>query len=112
MSEKQPEPTIEELSNCHKAKVRVAGETTNYYVCELCQEPCDLWQEDEPNLDEQIDKIIEMLWDFSPFQDEDSRIERVHKELKALIANQVEQARGCVDCKKLRCDNCERLWQT
>lgn len=45
MSEKQPEPTIEELSNCHKAKVRVVGETTNYYVCGLCQEPCDLWQE-------------------------------------------------------------------
>lgn len=51
MNEKQPEPTTEELSNCHKAKVRVAGEATNYYVCELCQEPCDLWQEDEPNLD-------------------------------------------------------------
>lgn len=22
------------------------------------------------------------------------------------------EARGCVDCKKLRCENCERLWQS
>ena len=47
-------------------------------------------QIDEPNLDEQIDKIIEML-DFSPFQDEDSRIERVHKEIKALISDKVRE---------------------
>ena len=46
----------------------------------------------DTNLDEQIDEIIEM-WDFSPFQDEDSRIGRVHKELKALIADQVARAR-------------------
>ena len=35
-------------------------------------------------IDEKIDTIIE-YWDFSPHQDEDSRIERVHNEIKALI---------------------------
>lgn len=29
-----------------------------------------------------------------------------------LISQLENEARGCVDCKKLRCENCERLWQT
>lgn len=41
-------------------------------------------QASEDELATNIDKIIE-YWDFSPFQDEDSRIERVHKEIESLI---------------------------
>ena len=43
---------------------------------------CNQASEDE--LATNIDKIIE-YWDFSPLQDEDSRIERVHKEIESLI---------------------------
>ncbi len=32
------------------------------------------------------------------------------KELNAHIDTVCREARGCVDCKKLRCENCERLW--
>lgn len=32
--------------------------------------------------------------------------------LTSLINQTVEDARGCIDCKTLRCENCERLWQT
>ena len=41
-------------------------------------------QASEDELATNIDKIIE-YWDFSPLQDEDSRIERVHKEIESLI---------------------------
>ena len=34
------------------------------------------------------------------------------KEAQALIAQEVQKARGCVDCGELRCENCKRLWQT
>lgn len=32
--------------------------------------------------------------------------------IKAAEQQASDDARGCVDCKKLRCENCERLWQT
>jgi hypothetical protein len=28
------------------------------------------------------------------------------------ITEREQEARGCVDCKTLRCENCERLWQS
>ena len=46
--------------------------------------PPDTNQASEDDLATNIDKIIE-YWDFSPLQDEDSRIERVHKEIESLI---------------------------
>lgn len=42
-------------------------------------------------LEKQINTIIE-FWDFSPLQDEDSRIERVHGEIKTLIQQQSNKA--------------------
>ena len=30
------------LSNCCQAEVFVGGDTTKYYVCQKCKEPCDL----------------------------------------------------------------------
>ena len=68
-------------------------------------------QIDEPNLDEQIDELLRILYVFgSTVTIKDYKTAK--QAIKALIATQVEQARGCVDCKKLRCENCERLWQT
>ena len=49
-------------------------------------------QASEDELATNIDKIIE-YWDFSPLQDEDSRIERVHKEIESLIRTEKLQAR-------------------
>jgi len=84
-------------------------------------------QIDEPNLDEQLERIASIacgaelgLLDDEIVDEDIKRMnattrankDRLKKLIKALIANQVEQARGCVDCKKLRCENCERLWQT
>jgi len=33
-------------------------------------------------------------------------------EMEQAIQDLITKAKGCVDCKKLRCENCERLWQT
>ena len=69
-------------------------------------------QIDEPNLDKKLRTLFyydpdELGEDaFKPLGDDEV------EEITKLIATQVEQARGCVDCKKLRCENCERLWQT
>lgn len=43
----------------------------------------------EETIDSRIDQIIE-YWDFSPLQDEDSRIERLRSEMKALINQQIK----------------------
>lgn len=32
--------------------------------------------------------------------------------LTDLIDSAKREARGCIDCQKLRCEDCERLWQT
>jgi len=32
--------------------------------------------------------------------------------LDQLIDSAKREARGCIDCQKLRCEDCERLWQT
>ncbi len=38
---------------------------------------------------------------------------RFHPESYAqAIKDLFSQSRGCIDCKKLRCEECERLWQT
>lgn len=34
------------------------------------------------------------------------------EELRNLINSAKREARGCIDCQKLRCEDCERLWQT
>lgn len=34
------------------------------------------------------------------------------KQFREAIDRLVTEAKGCVDCKKQRCENCERLWQT
>ena len=44
-------------------------------------------QASEDELATNIDEIIEH-WDFSPFQNEDSRIERLHKEIESIIRNE------------------------
>ena len=62
-------------------------------------------QIDEPNLEQEITNIFITI-------DNYGTAEEARVDIRKLIANQVEQARGCVDCKKLRCENCERLWQT
>lgn len=36
----------------------------------------------------------------------------LRKNLTALIDSAKREARGCIDCQKLRCEDCERLWQT
>jgi len=38
----------------------------------------------------------------------------IHDEtiLLDLIDSAKREARGCIDCQKLRCEDCERLWQT
>ena len=30
----------------------------------------------------------------------------------AKLTKLIQANQGCVDCKKVRCENCERLWQT
>lgn len=37
---------------------------------------------------------------------------RKQTEIAEAIDRLVTEAKGCVDCKKKRCENCERLWQT
>lgn len=34
------------------------------------------------------------------------------EKIQQLIDSAKREARGCIDCQKLRCENCERLWQT
>ena len=34
------------------------------------------------------------------------------KKVAHLINSAKREARGCIDCQKIRCENCERLWQT
>ncbi len=33
-------------------------------------------------------------------------------DVNKLIDSAKREARGCIDCQKLRCEDCERLWQT
>ena len=44
----------------------------------------------QPSLDEQIEQIIE-YWDFSPLQDEDSRIARINSEIRQLLRSQQKE---------------------
>jgi len=36
----------------------------------------------------------------------------VTDDILQLIDSAKREARGCIDCQKLRCEDCERLWQT
>ncbi len=38
--------------------------------------------------------------------------DQADKFVSALIDSAKQEARGCIDCQKLRCEDCERLWQT
>lgn len=37
---------------------------------------------------------------------------KIITDTKQAIKDLFSQSRGCIDCKKLRCEECERLWQT
>ena len=81
-----------------------------------------LADEDTKTLDEQLQRIFSKIvipamsaTAQSIFIGEyslDREFEKFSNLTKALISHQVAETRGCVDCKKLRCENCERLWQT
>jgi len=38
----------EKVSICCNTSVYVAGHTTHYYVCEACEMPCDVKENQEP----------------------------------------------------------------
>lgn len=44
--------------------------------------------------------------------DTDKQFHIAKAKLEAYITEQERLARGCVDCKTLRCESCERLWQS
>jgi hypothetical protein len=39
-----------EISDCCKAEVKIGGDTTHYYVCSKCNQPCDLDKPSEPEM--------------------------------------------------------------
>lgn len=68
-----------------------------------------------------VDEIEKMLYKLiTDVSDETERyVESKGRLIRLPMASRIDPImylvraeRGCIDCKKLRCENCERLWQT
>jgi hypothetical protein len=53
----------QEKSNCCSAPVKVVGNTTKYYICTECKEPCD---REEETKELSISKKKNTIWHFLP----------------------------------------------
>ncbi len=64
-------------------------------------------------MDKAIEEIRSALCDLNkPSKMASIDLEENVKKVARLIDSAKREARGCIDCQKLRCEDCERLWQT
>jgi len=52
-------------SKCHNAEMRVEGDTTNYYVCTVCEKACDEMSDNSGRLE--TNTIEEMVREFDKY---------------------------------------------